>query len=112
MMIYFVNHTKREYVYAGEAEGENLRDIIVSAGWSFSNDNIIIVADVERYENSGYSDVDSESSSESSVSDSESEDESDLNTSEEIDRFMDNLRRRSSSATLTDSSSRDLFSLN
>lgn len=103
MMIYFVNHTKRQYVYAGEAEGENLKDIIVSAGWSFSNDNIIIVADVDRYENMGYSDVDDSSSESVSLYDSESE--SSFNTSEEIDRFMNNLRRRSSDATLTDSSS-------
>ena len=104
MMIYFVNHTRRQYVYAGEAEGENLKDIIVSAGWSFSNDNIIIVSDVDRYENMGYSDVDDSSSSDS-VSLYDSESESSFNTSEEIDRFMENLRRRSSDATLTDSSS-------
>lgn len=104
MQIFFVNHTKREYVYAGEGEGENVKDIITSAGWSFSNDDIIIVADIERYENRGYVDVDNRDS-ESSLYDSESE--SSVDTSD----FLNDLYRRSSEETLTDSSSRDLYSL-
>jgi hypothetical protein len=106
MMIYFVNNSKREYVYAGEAEGENITDIIADAGWNGFNDNIIMVTDIERYENRGYRDVDSDSSSEPSESESESESESqsesDLDTSDEIDAFMENLRRRDSDETLSD----------
>ena len=33
MTIYFVNLSNREYMYAGEAEGENIIEIIRSAGW-------------------------------------------------------------------------------
>lgn len=112
MMIYFVNNSKREYVYAGEAEGESITEIISEAGWNGFNDNIIMVRDVERYEQRGYRDVESDSSSEPSESDSEEsesesvsdseESESELDTSDEIDAFMENLRRRDSDETLSD----------
>ena len=101
MTIYFVNNSKREYVYAGEAEGESVTEIITAAGWNGFNDNIIMVADVDRYQNRGYRDVDREDySSVSSDSESESEAESDQDTSDAIDAFMENLRRRDSAETL------------
>lgn len=108
-MIFFVNNTKRQYVYAGEAEGESISEIFEEAGWNCARENIIMVADVERYENRGYRDVmesdsssePSESESDSEVSDSE-ESESELDTSDEIDAFMENLRRRDSEETITD----------
>jgi hypothetical protein len=107
MTIYFVNNSKREYVYAGEAEGESVTEIITAAGWNGFNDNIIMVADVDRYQNRGYRDVDREdSSSVSSESESEresegeSESEGDQDTSDAIDAFMENLRRRDSAETL------------
>ena len=108
MMIYFVNNTKRQYVYAGEAEGESINEIFEEAGWNCTRENIIMVADVEMYERRGYRDVDSDSSSEPSESESESEsevsdsEESELDTSDEIDAFMENLRRRDSDETLSD----------
>lgn len=106
MMIFFVNNTKRQYVYAGEAEGESISEIFEEAGWNCTRENIIMVADVERYENRGYRDVmESDSSSEPSESESDSdseESESELDTSDEIDAFMENLRRRDSEETITD----------
>ena len=105
-MIFFVNNTKRQYVYAGEAEGESISEIFEEAGWNCTRENIIMVRDVERYENRGYRDVmESDSSSEPSESESESdseESESELDTSDEIDAFMENLRRRDSEETITD----------
>jgi hypothetical protein len=99
MMIFFVNNTKRQYVYAGEAEGESISEIFEEAGWNCTRENIIMVTDVERYENRGYRDVvESDSSSEPSESESESE----VDTSDEIEAFMDSLRRRDSEETLTD----------
>lgn len=105
MMIFFVNNTKRQYVYAGEAEGESISEIFEEAGWNCTRENIIIVADIEMYERRGYRDImESDSSSEPSEGESEdeSESESELDTSDEIDAFMDNLRRRDSEETLTD----------
>jgi hypothetical protein len=99
-MIYFVNNSRREYVYAGEAEGESVTEIIAAANWNIMRDNIIMVSDVENYIGRRYRDVDEESSSLESESDFESEPE--LDTSEEIDNFMEELRRRDSAETLTD----------
>lgn len=103
MMIYFVNRSKREYVYVGEAEGESVTDIISSARWNGFNDDIIMVSDVDNYSSRGYRNIDSSSEGESE-SDSESESAGDeLNTSDVIDDFMANLRRRDSAETLTES---------
>jgi len=112
-MIFFVNNTKRQYVYPGEAEGESISEIFEDAGWNCTRENIIIVTDVERYESRGYRDVmESDSSSEPSESESESESEgeteseseseSEVDTSDEIEAFMDSLRRRDSEETLPD----------
>jgi hypothetical protein len=98
MMIYFVNRYKREYVYVGEAEGESVSDVISSAGWNGVNDDIIIVSDVDNYISRGYRNVDS-----SSESESDGESESEVYTSDVIDEFMSNLRRRDSAETLTES---------
>jgi hypothetical protein len=110
MMIYFVNNSKRQYVYAGEAEGESVTEIIAAAGWNGFNDNIIMVTDVERYQNRGYRDVDEEIEVEDLETDS-SESGSELNTSEEFDSFMRDLRRKPSEETLTDLSTKDILSL-
>lgn len=102
MTIYFVNHSKREYVYAGEAEGESVTEIIAAAGWNGFNDNIIMVASVDTYRSRGYRDADNEDSSVyESESEPDSEQESDVETSDAIDAFMENLRRRDSTETLT-----------
>lgn len=97
-MIYFVNRYKREYVYVGEAEGESVSDVISSSGWNGVNDDIIIVSDVDNYISRGYRNVDS-----SSESESDGESESEVYTSDVIDEFMSNLRRRDSAETLTES---------
>ncbi len=48
MMLYFVNHTKKEYVYVGEGEDNDITFVFTVHKWSIKDD-IRMVAYVDEY---------------------------------------------------------------
>ncbi len=101
MMIYFINQTKRQIVFVGEAEGESVSDVYTQYGWRLSDNVIMKVlesSDLESYDESGYTNLDETSD----YSSSESESELDSDSESETEDSTDDFRRRGSEETLTE----------